>query len=96
MPQAFSTPGVYRVEKDLSNVVRPLGTSTGAMVGVANRGKVGEPYLLTSKTNWRSEFGRRDATVSYAHFCAERFLEDAQRLWFVRVDLWFVGFRITS
>lgn len=79
--------GTYGGEEDNSFSSVAAYPSTGAMVGVANRGKVGEPYLLTSKTNWRSEFGRRDATVSYAHFCAERFLEDAQRLWFVRVDL---------
>ena len=79
--------GVYGGEEDNSFSSSSSYPSTGAMVGVANRGKVGEPYEITSKTNWRNEFGRRDATVSYAHFCAERFLNTAQRLWFVRVDL---------
>ena len=79
--------GMYGGEEDNSFSSSSSYPSTGAMVGVANRGKVGVPYEITSKTNWRNEFGRRDATVSYAHFCAERFLDTAQRLWFVRVDL---------
>lgn len=79
--------GMYAGEEDNSFSASSTYPSTGAMVGVANRGPVGIPYEVLSKTDWRAKFGRRDASVSYAHFCAERFLDKAQRLWFVRVDL---------
>lgn len=79
--------GMYGGEEDNSFSPNATYPSTAAMVGVANRGQVGVPVEVLSKTEWRTKFGRRDATVSYAHFCAERFLDVAQRLWFVRVDL---------
>jgi hypothetical protein len=81
-----TAPGMYGGEEDNSFSPTQRYPSTGAMVGEANRGQVGIPVRLTSKEEWRSLFGRRDATLTYAHFCAERFLEIAQTMWFIRVD----------
>ena len=78
--------GVYGGEIDNSFSASSTYPSTGAMVGESNRGKVGVPTEITSVAAWRSAFGRRDVSLTYAHFCAERFLNTAQRLWFVRVD----------
>jgi len=78
--------GVYGGEIDNSFSPSTTYPSTGAMVGDAVRGPVGVPTACTSVAAWRSTFGRRDASLTYAHFCAERFLNIAQRLWFVRVD----------
>ena len=78
--------GVYGGENDNSFSASDTYPSTGAMVGDSHRGPVGVPTEITSKAMWRSIFGRRDASLTYAHFCAERFLDTAQRLWFVRVD----------
>lgn len=78
--------GMYGGEEDNSFSPTLRYPSTGAMVGAANRGPVGIPTQLNSKEEWRSTFGRRDARLTYAHFCAERFLDTAQTMWFIRVD----------
>jgi hypothetical protein len=79
--------GVYGGEQDNSFSASSTYPSTGAMVGDAVRGPVGVPTEISNGVaQWRSIFGRRDASLTYAHFCAERFLNTAQRLWFVRVD----------
>lgn len=78
--------GVYGGEEDNSFSASSTYASTGAIVGESNRGPVGIPTEILSKASWRSTFGRRDASLTYAHFAAERFLDIAQRLWFVRVD----------
>ena len=84
MPQAFSTPGVYRVEKDLSNVVRPLGTSTGAMVGKTNVGPVNMRMLVSTDKQFVSTFGKPVSASYFAHYGAIQFLGESQNLWMVR------------
>jgi phage tail sheath protein FI len=84
MPQAYSTPGVYRLEKDLSNVVRPLGTSTGAMVGKANVGPVNQRILVNTDKQFVTTFGTPVSSDNYAHYGAIQFLAESQNLWMVR------------
>lgn len=78
--------GAYGGEINNSFSASSTYSSTGAMVGESNRGPVGIPTEITSVTQWRNVFGFRDVSLTYAHFCAERFLNTAQRLWFVRAD----------
>src|SRR5574343_9812 len=84
MPQAFSTPGVYRVEKDLSNVVRPLGTSTGAIVGKTNVSPVNMRMLVSTDKQFVSTFGKPVSASDFAHYGAIQFLGESQNLWMVR------------
>lgn len=78
--------GVYAGEEDNTYITTTLYSATGAMVGDSNRGPVGVPTLCTSKKQWKQYFGKRDASLTFAHFAAERFLGVAQQLYFVRVD----------
>ena len=78
--------GVYGGEVDNAQSASSSYPTTGAIVGDSNRGEVGKPVLCTSVGEFRSKFGMRDASLTYAHFCAERFLKKAQRLWFYRCD----------
>lgn len=78
--------GVYGGEEDNSFSPSSTYPSTGAMVGAANRGPVGIPTVVTSKNEFRAKFGRRNAQLTFAHFCAERFLERANKMWFYRPD----------
>lgn len=78
--------GVYGGEEDNSFSASTSYPSTGVLVGEANRGPVGVPVECLSGTYFKNTFGVRDASLTYAHFCAERFLKAAQRLWFFRVD----------
>lgn len=78
--------GVYGGEQDNSFSASSSNPSVGALVGESNRGPVGIPTEINTITQWRQVFGRRDAKLSYAHFCAERFLKKANSLWMIRVD----------
>lgn len=84
MPQAYSTPGVYRLEKDISTVVRPLGTSTGAMVGKANVGPVNQRFLVSTDKQFVTTFGIPVSSNNFAHYGAIQFLGESQNLWMVR------------
>lgn len=77
--------GVYENVIDRSVRGVAVSPSIGAMVGPSHRGKVGVPTLITTKQNFRDQFGAPDPKLTYAHFCAEQFLEEANRLYFVRV-----------
>jgi len=84
MPQAFNIPGVYRVEKDISTVVRPVGTSTGAIVGKANQGPVNQRVLVNTDKQFIQTFGKPVSANDYAHYAAIQFLAESQNLWMVR------------
>lgn len=77
--------GVYTNVND--NTVRGVAVSSsiGAMVGPSTRGPVGVPTLCTSQQNFRSKFGVPTPRLTYAHFCAEHFLSEANQLYFARV-----------
>jgi len=53
----FSTPGVYRREIDLSNIITPAGNSTGAIVVRSNKGPINRPVLITSDQEYIQTFG---------------------------------------
>jgi hypothetical protein len=78
--------GVYGGEVDNSQSASSTYPTTGAIVSESNRGQVGKPTLVTSVSEFRAKFGLRDASLTYGHFAAERFLKKAQRLWMYRVD----------
>lgn len=68
MPEYLS-PGVY--VEEVSSGIKPLegvGTSTGAFVGVAQRGPIGEPRLITNWTQFKDVFGDfiDDGYLAYA------------------------------
>ena len=84
MPQAFNIPGVYRTEKDISTVVRPVGTSIGAIVGKANQGPVNQRVLVNTDKQFIQTFGTPVSANDYAHYAAIQFLAESQNLWMVR------------
>lgn len=77
--------GVYGGEQDNSQTARKTAPSIGAIVGPSKRGKVGVPTLAVDVNDFRKKFGRRDASLTFAHFCAEQFLKYSNQLWFNRV-----------
>lgn len=77
--------GVYGGEQDNSQTARQVAPSVGAIVGPSKRGPVGVPTLAVDVTDFRKKFGRRDAKLTFAHFCAEQFLKYSNQLWFTRV-----------
>lgn len=57
MPEYLS-PGVY--VEEVSSGIKPIegvGTSTGAFIGIAERGPIGKPMLIANWTQYTSTFG---------------------------------------
>lgn len=84
MPQKFSTPGITRVETDLSNVVAPAGTSVGGIVGWAAQGPANQRVLITFDKEFVDKFGSPNSLGGLHGFAALEFLKESNALWFVR------------
>lgn len=80
-----SSAGVYVREIDNSQIVSPVSTSVGAMVGESHRGPVGQRTLITSVQNFIRTFGEPDASLGFLHHSALAFLNEADRLYVTRV-----------
>ena len=83
---SHTSAGVYGGEVDNSQSASSTYPTTGALVSESNRGRVGIPVQVTSVGDFRAKFGLRDASLTFGHFAAERFLKKADRLWMYRVD----------
>ncbi len=75
---------VYLSELDLSQVVANAINSSGAMVFASSQGPLG-PQLTTNTKQFVSMYGPPNPQVSYAHYGALAFLQQANQLWGNRV-----------
>lgn len=78
------SPGVYRTETDLSQIVPSVATAIGAIVGASKKGPANIPILVTSTKQFKEQFGMPDPKVSFMHYSALAFLNEANNLWVVR------------
>lgn len=85
MSTVHSSPGVYTREIDLSQAIAGVASSIGATVGWSKKGPVGTPTLVTNTKKFIETFGKPDASISFMHYCSLAFLEEANRLYVVRV-----------
>lgn len=76
--------GVYTNEINRGQRLTARATSIGGMVGAAKKGPIGVPTLVTDDTEFFFTFGKKDPRFSKAHYCAEAFLQKANRLYFIR------------
>lgn len=77
-------PGLYMLEVQGEVPVEGISTATGAFVGTAPRGKVGEAVLATSWTQFVKEYGGFDAN-SYLAYAVKGFFENGgSRAYIVR------------
>lgn len=83
----YTTPGVYVIEKDLSDVVAPLGTSTGVIVGATYTGPVYSRRLVTNNKEFIQTFGTpiSGTDSEFDMYGALRFLSQSNSLYFTRV-----------
>lgn len=79
------SPGVTVKETDLSQTVRTVGASVGAIVGVSKRGPVKKRVLITNIKEFIETFGTPNDKVSYMHYSALAFLSVAKQLYVTRV-----------
>lgn len=81
----FLSPGVFTREKDLSQIIPAVATSTSAIVGASNRGPAFKRILVTSDQQFLDLFGDPDPTIGFLHYSALAFLKDGNQLWVTRV-----------
>ena len=80
-----SSPGVYTRELDLSQRIRAVSTSIGAIVGASAKGPLGERVLVTNEQEFIAAFGKPNPRTSYMHYAALEFLSKSSRLFVTRV-----------
>jgi len=85
MPFQLS-PGVAVVEKDFSEIVPAVSTSTGAFAGVFAWGPVLDPVTISSETILVQRFGGPTDATAQSFFTAANFLAYTNNLLTVRVD----------
>lgn len=83
---SFRAPGVQIKEVDLSEVVRPAGTSVGALVGPTYKGPTNRRVLITGNSNFAEVFGTPVSGVSaeYPMYCGLEFLKESDFMYFAR------------
>lgn len=80
-----SSAGVYTVERDLSQRVRAVSTSIGAIVLASGRGPVGTRELVTNEEEFIALFGKPNPAISLGHYAALQFLKKSSQLYVSRV-----------
>jgi hypothetical protein len=83
MPQ-YLAPGVYIEEVPGSKPIVGVGTATGAFVGLAERGPIGQPVLVTNFTQFVDTFGGFVAHGYLAYAVQHFFNEGGTRCYVVR------------
>lgn len=76
----YSSPGVY--VEEVSGGVKPIagvGTSTGAFVGLAEKGDIGKAKLITNWSQYVKEFGSfiPNGYLAYAVYASSQKAEQA-------------------
>ncbi|HEX8475993.1 MAG TPA: phage tail sheath C-terminal domain-containing protein [Pyrinomonadaceae bacterium] len=83
MPEYLS-PGVYIEELSGPKPIEGVGTSTGAFVGIAERGPVNSPQLITNLTQFSNTFGGFTPKAFLAYGVQHFFTEGGTRCYVVR------------
>lgn len=83
MPEYLS-PGVYIEELAGAKPIEGVGTSTGAFVGIAERGPVNDPQLITNMTQFGDTFGSFLPRAFLAHAVRHFFAEGGTRCYVIR------------
>jgi phage tail sheath protein FI len=81
----YLSPGVYVEEK--SSGVKPIqgvGTSTGAFVGIAEKGSVGEAKFIANWTQFVNTYGSFTENAYLAYSVYQFFAEGGTRCYVVR------------
>jgi len=78
------SPGVSVTEKDLTNVVPAVSTSSGGIVLVAEKGPIGEITSISSEKQLVDTFGKPNASNFEQWFTAANFLGYGNNLKVVR------------
>src|SRR5512146_1994344 len=78
----YLSPGVYTRETDSSFYVKQISTSAAAMVGIAERGPINKPVLVTSWEQFVNQFGSY-ITTGYLAYAARAFFDNGGAVLYV-------------
>lgn len=78
-----SASDVYSTERDVSQVIRAIATTTGAIVGESRRGPLG--LRMVNEPNDLLIYGPSDVNVGFLQLCARDALQNMTQLWVNRV-----------
>jgi hypothetical protein len=82
---AYLSPGVYTRETDFSFYIKQISTSACGMIGVAEKGPVNKPTLVTSWEQFTRKFGSYIAD-GYLAYAARAFFDNGGGvLWVTRI-----------
>jgi phage tail sheath protein FI len=79
----YVSPGVYSIEKDLSEIIPNISTTTAALVGYSTKGAL-EVQTISTSQQFIKEYGQPDPG-NYFHYSALAFLENGTTLFCLRV-----------
>ena len=79
---AYLSPGVYTKETDFSFYVKQISTSACAMIGIAEKGPINEPTLVTSWEQFMRKFGSYIAD-GYLAYAARAFFDNGGQVLYV-------------
>ena len=78
--------GVYTSETDLSQRIRAVSSSIGAIVGAAQKGPVGQRIEVFDDVDYKAIFGLPDAKkYGFMSYSAVQFLQSSTRLFVTRL-----------
>lgn len=80
----FISPGVYVLERDLSQYVSDLSSTIVAIVGTADKGPTNVPTLITSASELSATFGNLNPN-HYLSYAAQAYLKQGSILYVTRV-----------
>ena len=78
----YLSPGIYTREVDFSFYVKQISTSSCGMVGVAERGPINKPVLVTSWEQFINKFGSY-LQAGYLAYAARAFFDNGGSILFV-------------
>ena len=80
------SPGVTIVEKDFTNIVPAVSSSTGAFAGKFQWGPIEYPVQLSSEVELVKQFGKPNDSTFDSFFTAANFLSYTSSLYVARID----------
>ena len=86
MAKNYSTPGITLKETDISQVVSPVGTSVGVIVGEATKGLANSRVLVNTDKEVIEKFGipNSNRTAEFGIYGALQYLQESDQLYYTR------------
>ena len=81
----YVSAGVYVKEKDLSEIIPNLSTTTGGLVGYSAKGDTTQLLLMTNTQQFIQEYGE-PVPGNYFHYSALAYLENGTKLYCKRIE----------